>query len=258
MGDGLQEMGLAQTNSRMQVQRAKGRCSAAVAVGYALHGVEGEFVRPPNLESGEGQPPIEGGPGQGVAERDRGGRSAGRAAIGAGAIDGRLERLQRRFLWDSTVGRRAFDQRREWRRRSHGYENLPDWTDFGIQRRGHMASIVSHDPALEKACRNGKPGLSRSDRFQSETSKPAVENSIPDLGPQTIAAATPRLAKWRKAGDPVVEAIRIGFVVHIHGRISGAGWTADVAAMPWKGLARRALCLRPGQPTRLPPADRPP
>ncbi len=65
MGDRLQKMGLAEPDGRMEVERAKGRRPAPIGIGHALHGVKGEFVRPPNLESGEGQPPIERRPGQG-------------------------------------------------------------------------------------------------------------------------------------------------------------------------------------------------
>jgi hypothetical protein len=54
MGDGLQKMGLAEADGRMQVERTKGRRPAPVGVGDALHSVKSEFIRPSNLESREG------------------------------------------------------------------------------------------------------------------------------------------------------------------------------------------------------------
>src|SRR5580704_5639881 len=86
-----------------------------------------------------------------------------------------------------------------------------------------MPGVVGDDPTLQKACRNGKAGLPRSDRLQSEAPKPAVEDSIADFRPQAIAAAPPCFAKRRTAGTAMVKAIRIGFVIHIHGYVSGAG-----------------------------------
>ena len=68
MRDRLQEMGLAETDRRMDVKRTKGRRPAAVVVGHALRGVKGELVGPPDLEGREGQPPIEGRAGQSIAE----------------------------------------------------------------------------------------------------------------------------------------------------------------------------------------------
>jgi hypothetical protein len=43
----------------------------------------------------------------------------------------------------------------------------------------------------------------------------------------------------------MVKAIRMGFVVHIHSRVSGVGWIADVAAMPWNGICSTLyVCVR--------------
>ena len=118
MRDRLQQMGLAEADRRMNVERAKGRRSAAAVVGDALRGGKGELIRPPDLKSGEGQPPIEGRPGQGLADRRRSWRSAGRAAIGWGATAERVRRLRRRFRRRRELRRRAFDRRLEGRRAS--------------------------------------------------------------------------------------------------------------------------------------------
>ena len=69
MRDRLQEMGLAETDRRMDVERAEGRRPAPVVLGHALRGVKGELVRASDLEGREGQPPVEGRAGQGVAKR---------------------------------------------------------------------------------------------------------------------------------------------------------------------------------------------
>src|SRR3984957_1495358 len=112
-----------------------------------------------------------------------------------------------------------------------------------------MPGVMGNDPTLEKACRNGKPGLPRSDRLQSKAPKPAIEDSVADFRPQAVAAAPPGFAERRPSGTAMDKAIRIGFVVHIHGCVSGVGWTADVAAMPWNGTCLTVyVCVQGNEP----------
>ena len=255
MRDRLQEMGLTEADGRMDVERAKGGRPAPVGVSHALHCVKGELIGPPNLESGEGQPPIERRSGQGVADRARRGRSAGRSALGGNVIDGQLERLGRHLRGRGALGRGTFGHRRERSRGAHGNQDLPDRADFGVQRRSDMSGVVGNDPTLEKARRNRKSSLPRSDRLQREAPKPAVEDSVADFRPQSIAATSPCFAKQRPPRTAVVKAIGVGFVIHVHGLPQARGGQPAMRRCQGTGHERCSLRLRPGQPACLPPAD---
>ena len=117
-----------------------------------------------------------------------------------------------------------------------------------------MPDIMGVDPALEEARRNGKPSLPRSDRHQSEAPEPAVEDIVADFGPQARAAAPPCLVERRTAGTALVDAIRIGFVKHVHECGPGVKVDSRKSGDAEERDALDALGLRPGQPARLPPA----
>src|SRR5271154_4364335 len=206
MGDCLEEMGLAEADCRMDVERTKGGRRVRFVVGHALCGVEGELVRPPDLEGREGQPPIEGRAGQSVPERGRRRRSAYGAAFGWSPVAARLGPLWRGLGGSGALGRRNFHRRLEGRGAAHENENLRYRAKFRVQRHRDMPNIVRVDPALKELCRDGKPGLPRSDRHQREAPEPAVEDVVAKFGPQARAAAPPCLAKRRTAGTALVNA----------------------------------------------------
>ena len=251
MRDPLEEMGLAEADRRMDVKRTKGGRPAPVVVGHALGGVKGEFVRPPDLEGREGQPPIEGRAGQSIAKGGRRRRSVGRAAFGGTAIAARFGRFGRGLGGGGVFGRRIFG-RLERRGTADEYEDLHHRAEFGVERRRDMPDIVRVDPTLEEARRNGKPSLARSDRHQSKTPEPAVEDIVADFRPQARAAAAPCLVERRTAEPALVDAIRIGFVKDIHDCSSGVKVDSRKCGDADEREALDALSLRPGQPACLP------
>ena len=179
------------------------------------------------------------------------GRSVGRAAFGGTAIAARFGRFGRGLGGGGVLGRRIFG-RLERRGTAHEYEDLHHRAEFGVERRRDMPDIMRVDPTLEESRRNGKPSLPRSDRHQSETPEPAVEDIVADFRPQARAAAAPSLVERRTAEPALVDAIRIGFVKDIHDCSSGVKVDSRKCGDADEREALDALSLRPGQPACLP------
>ena len=238
----------------MDVERTKGGRPAPVVVGHALGGVKGEFVRPPDLEGREGQPPDRG------ESRSKPRRTSApptfgwprgvrlgpdrRPARATWAPPWRRRRIRSADFWPRLEGRGAADEN----------EDLRDRAEFGVERRRDMPDIMRVDPTLEELRRNGKPSLPRSDRHQRQAPEPAVEDVVADFRPQARAAAPPCLVKRRTAESALVDAIRIGFVIHIHECSPGVKVDSRKCGDAEEREALDALGLRPGQPACLPPA----
>ena len=182
VADPVQQVGLAQPDARVEIERVVERALPLV-IGDPLGGGVRQGVRASDHEAREGQPRVERraaeiAPGLAAARlgrrRDRGDRDRRAGRVEAG---------------ERTAGRAGLGDPggdRTGRRPGPAHADLDprDLLDLGLEGVEHAVEVVRLDPALEEAGRDRQTGRSAGHGLQLQAGEPAREHVLAELGPQ--------------------------------------------------------------------------
>ena len=183
-GQGLQQVGLAEPDAGMNVERIEHDRVAAPPLGNLFCGGVSEGVRASDDEGLEGQTRIERGTAESVMHgRDRPDRAAHVAAVDLGLAGvartyRHLQRLElRRQGADHRGAHREFDAR--------------EVRLLGLPAGQHPLGVMGLDPALEKAGWYGQLHRIPFAAVELHASEPARVNIVTDFGAETISHPRP-------------------------------------------------------------------